>query len=107
MRETVASVVNNVKKIREKKKELKVAIVSIMPRPRENRAYDKMRTEVNKNLQSQLCFLKAEMVKNKEEGVESFLGMDLVLMQDMPAADVGSTSMQKGMQDLDEESCNG
>ena len=81
--ETVASVINNIKKIKGKNKKLKIAVVSILPRPRENKAYEKMRTEANKRLQSRLCMLKADIMKNKEEGDVSFLDMDLILTESM------------------------
>ena len=65
---------------------MKVAVVSIVPRPKENAHYEQMRKAVNTRLQSEICKMKAELMKNKEGGV-SFLDVDTVLTQSMFSQD--------------------
>ena len=79
---TVKSIMDSVKKIKGKKKDLKIAVVSVLPRPRENYQYDELRKTTNRHLQSELCKMKAELMKDKEGGV-SFIDVDKVLTPKM------------------------
>ena len=85
--ETVSTMVNGIKKILDKKKDIKLAITSIPPRPRENKRYEQMRVAANQKLQSLVCSMKADMLRNKEKGMVSFLDMDSILTAQMYGRD--------------------
>ena len=77
--ETVAAVVNCVQEIRTNRKDLNIAVTSILPRPREKRDYESWRKRENNEIQKNVCLMGANSIKNKEDDHISFLDMDCVL----------------------------
>ena len=75
---TVESILQGIKKIKRDKKDMKLAVISILPRPRENAQYEQMRKATNRHLRSEVCKLKADFVKNKKGSV-SYLDIDSVV----------------------------
>ena len=85
--ETVKSILECVADIRKERKDLNIAVTSVLPRPRENGHYEQLRKQTNNELQKQICKLRWETVKSKEAGGISFLDMDCVLNPQMFAQD--------------------
>ena len=59
-------------------KKIKIAVLGIMPRPKESKRYDGMRVNVDRKLQIEVCAMKASLFR-KREGDVSFLDMDSIL----------------------------
>ena len=74
--ETVREMVEAVKAV--EGKNMNVAVIGVLPRPREDRAYEKLRKATNRKLYQELLKMKIEWVKEKKGNV-SFLdvGRDL------------------------------
>lgn len=73
--ETVRCIVDGVKKIKEGRKGLRIAVVGVMRRPRESVRYEMARRRINKRVQNELGQLKARLMKEKDTGV-SFIDTD-------------------------------
>ena len=80
--ETVKTILEGVDCIRREKKEVNVAVCSILPRPRESERYNVMRMEVNRKLQEELCMRKANATRRKENAA-SYLDMDSMINPQM------------------------
>ena len=80
--ETAKSILEGVDTIQNENKRLNIAVCSILPRPKENESYERMRRETNKRIQQGLCIRKAIATRAKEEAA-SFLDMDSLLRPDM------------------------
>ena len=77
--ETVKTVVEAVKAAEGKK--MKVAVVGVIRRPREDRRYEWVRLATNARIQEEMLKLKMEWMKEKKGDV-SFIDLDRVLDQD-------------------------
>ena len=84
--ETVECIMNTVRETQNKRKDIRIAVVGIMPRPKESKRYETMRNRVNKMIQEQVCALKLTLLK-KREGDVSYLDIDSVLTKEMYAKD--------------------
>ena len=84
--ETAHAITASVKKVKEERKDITIAVVGVLPRPRENQRYEEMRVTANRLIQADLCLLKAQAFKRKE-GDLSFLNMDSALTPNMFAQD--------------------
>ena len=87
VKETITSILNGVKKARGERKDLNLAVVSILPRPCENGQYEGWRRAVNLELQKEICKMSMDSTKKKEAGGVSFLDMDCVLHPQLFARD--------------------
>ena len=76
--EIARSITNAVKRMTEERKDVKIAVVSVLPRPKESKDYETMRIATNHSIQSQLCMMKAKFVQQRAGDV-SFLDLDRVL----------------------------
>ena len=85
-KETVKSVMSTVKEIKERRPDVKLAVLSIMPRPKEGKKYESMRLAANRELQAQLCDMKVSLLQ-KGEGDISFMDMDSSLPKEAFAKD--------------------
>ena len=84
--ETVKTVMDGVRKIKQEKKDVRVAVVGVMRRPRSDERYERVRKEVNRRLQVELCGMKVECMKANDVGV-SFLDLDRELTHNVFARD--------------------
>ena len=82
--ETAQAITESVKKMMKKRKDAAIAVVGIFPRPQENHQYEIMRVAANRQIQADLCKLKAQLVRKKEDDL-SFLDMDSILTPNMYA----------------------
>ena len=62
---TVDAIMDTVKKIKNDHKELEVAVLGIVPRPKQSKRYEEMRREANRRLQRELCDFKAALIHSK------------------------------------------
>ena len=83
--ETVASLMTTVREIQGKRGDLKIAVVGVMPRPKESKKYESMRMAVNRTIQRQLCAMKADIIRQK--GDVSYLDVDSILPKEVYARD--------------------
>ena len=77
--DTVNSLVECIKEVRNNRKDLNIAVASILPRPCESGQYDNWRKKVNVEVQKQVCQMSLEAVKAKEGCGVAFLDMDCVM----------------------------
>ena len=84
--ETVKSVLSTVKEIQERRVDVKIAVLGVLPRPKESKRYEGMRVNVNRRLQTEICAMKASLFR-KREGDVSFLDMDSILPKEVFARD--------------------
>ena len=73
--DTAKLIVDTIRQVKAKKKDLRVGFVGILRRPRESLAYELRRRRVNKRVGEELGNLKADLAKIKDIGV-SFLDLD-------------------------------
>jgi lysophospholipase L1-like esterase len=86
-KETVDVIVKGVRMIREKNKDVKVAVVGVLPRPKEGEQYEKLRVATNRRLGEALCSLKASYIRNKDCGDVSYLDPDPIMNDRLFARD--------------------
>ena len=75
--ETVTCMMESIKRIKEKKKLMKVAVLGIIPRPQEKAHYERQRQATNRRREQELCSSKQKLVRKKDGGV-SFIDMDAI-----------------------------
>ncbi|KAG0720429.1 hypothetical protein GWK47_048534 [Chionoecetes opilio] len=80
--QTVGKVMECLKDIKDRKK-VRVAVVGIMRRPRENAGYEEMRRDTNKRLQEEVVKIKAECSKDLRDYGVSFIDLDGALPQEI------------------------
>ena len=91
---TVRSVVEGLKKIREKNEEIETVVLGICPRPRESVAYDVARAEAN-------SMIRQEVLKLAQEGQKvRYLGVDYLLRHDNMFKGDGVHLNQDGLYNL-------
>ncbi|KAG0711402.1 hypothetical protein GWK47_020666 [Chionoecetes opilio] len=71
------------KDIKKDRKKVRVAVVGIMRRPRENAGYEEMRRDTNKRLQEEVVRMKAECSKDPGDYGVSFIDLDGALPQEV------------------------
>ncbi|KAG0724256.1 hypothetical protein GWK47_040956 [Chionoecetes opilio] len=81
--QTVGKVMECLKDIKKDRKKVRVAVVGIMRRPRENAGYEEMRRDTNKRLQEEVVKMKAECSKDPGDYGVSFIDLDGALPQEV------------------------
>ena len=62
---TAKLLIEGVKEIKESRKNLRVAVVGIMRRPRESLGYERMRKEANRKVNEELARMKLDLMKGR------------------------------------------
>ncbi|KAG0730605.1 hypothetical protein GWK47_000001 [Chionoecetes opilio] len=81
--QTVGKVMECLKDIKKDRKKVRVAVVGIMRRPRENAGFEEMRRDTNKRLQEEVVRMKAECSKDPGDYGVSFINLDGALPQEV------------------------
>ena len=79
-RQTVKSIMNGVQDVKKKNKRIRVAIMSVLPRPKEDEEYEQVRTEVNRKLHECVINESMKSFQDREDGGISFLDLDPTLL---------------------------
>ncbi|KAG0724644.1 hypothetical protein GWK47_040155 [Chionoecetes opilio] len=81
--QTVGKVMECLKDIKKDRKKVRVAVVGVMRRPRENAGYEEIRCDTNKRLQEEVVRIKAECSKDPGDYGVSFIDLDGALPQEV------------------------
>lgn len=93
--QTARKILECVKELKSRKKRVRVAVVGVLKRPRENQGYEEMRREANRKIQKGVLKMKIDIGKSHEDYGVSFLDLDGDLPQQAYGRD-GVHLNQKG-----------
>ena len=84
--DTVNSIMEAVKNIKLKRKDVNVAVTGVFPHTKESNRYEEMRRNINRRVQKEICEMKLALLKVKGGDV-SYIDVDAVVSPDSFAKD--------------------
>lgn len=95
-RETAKVIIDGVQTISGRNRKLRVAVVGILPRPRESNVYEGLRLEANRKVQEEIFQMNGRHLRGKDGGRVSYLDLDPIL-QDWQYANDGVHLNREGV----------